>query len=127
LGYGYRSMKADEVKGYTMEVAFDTVGCELVLFAGDIWHCHRYKITFKELGEWHISGKYPGAIGWLRSEFVRQVLELPEDAEAMPHSGPREWTPKTLEWTKNPVWPTPSIKIWVTNPLFTFLAKWSNV
>jgi hypothetical protein len=112
MGYGYRNMSADELKGFTMEASFNDVGCDLTLFAGDMWHYTKFKITFKELGEWHLSGKYPGAIGWLRSEFVRQVLELPEDADAMPHSGPREWMKPEDQGRYRP------------NPLCVFLTKW---
>ena len=39
MGYGYRNMSADELKGFTMEITFDSVGCNLTLFAGDAWHC----------------------------------------------------------------------------------------
>ena len=112
MGYGYRSMKPEELKGYSMEAVFDDVGCDLTLFAGDAWHYTKFKITFKELGEWRLSGKYPGAIGWLRSEFVRQVLGLPEDADAMPHSGPREWMKPEDQGSYRP------------NPLCIFLSKW---
>ena len=112
MGYGYRSMKADELKGFTMEVTFDSVGCDLMLFSGDIWHYNKFKITFEELSEWKLSGKYPGAIGWLRSEFVRQVLGLPEDANTMPHSGPREWMKPEDQGRYRP------------NPLCVFLTKW---
>ena len=112
MGYGYRSMRPEELKGYTMEVSFDAAGCNLTLFAGDAWHYTKFKITFKELGAWHLSGKYPGAIGWLRSEFVRQVLGLPEDADAMPHSGPREWMKRDDGARRRP------------SPLHIFLSKW---
>jgi hypothetical protein len=112
MGYGYRNMTMDELKGFTMEVSFSDAGCDLTLFAGDVWHCNKFKITFKDLREWHLSGKYPGAIGWLRSEFVRQVLGFPEDANAMPHSGLREWMKPEDQGRYRP------------NPLCVFLAKW---
>jgi hypothetical protein len=113
MGYGYRSMKADELKGFTMEASFDDVHCNLTLYSGDKWHFSKFKITFKEMGEWHLSGKYPGAIGWLRSEFVRQVLELPKEADSMPHSGPREWMKQEDVGRYKP------------NPLYIFLSKWA--
>ena len=105
-------MKSDEKKGYAMEVVFDDVGCDLTLFSGDVWHYHPFKITFQELSEWKLSGKYPEDLAWLRSEFVRQVLELPEDADTMPHSGPREWMKPEDQGRYRP------------NPLCVFLTKW---
>ena len=113
MGYGYRDMKPDELKGFTMETVFDSTGCDLTLFAGDIWHCHKFRISFEELSEWRASGKYPGAIGWLRSEFVRQVLGRAADAGSMPHSGPREWMKSEDQGRYKP------------NPLLIFLSKWS--
>ena len=114
MGYGYRSMKPEELKGFTMEVTFDNVGCDLTLYSGDKWHFSKFMITFKELSEWHLSGKYPGAIGWLRSEFVRQVLEDHERADLMPHSGPREWMKSEDAGRYKP------------NPLYIFLSKWES-
>ena len=91
LGYGYRSMSQDELKGYTMEVDFDSVGCNLTLFAGDAWHYTKYKLTYQELTEWQNSGRYAAYLAWTRSEFVRQFLEDPDRADSMPYSGVAKW------------------------------------
>ena len=112
MGYGYRSMRPEELKGYTMEADFDDVGCNLTLFAGDAWHYTTYKITYGELQWWRNSGRYSAEADWLRSEFVRQVLKKPDIADNMPHSGPREWMKPEDQGRYKP------------NPLCIFLSKW---
>mgnify|MGYP003330571616 FL=1 len=112
MGYGYRNMSADELKGFTMEINFDDVGCNLTLFAGDAWHYTKYKITYEELTEWKNSGKYAADLAWTRSEFVRQFLEDPERADSMPHSGVREWMKSEDQGRYKP------------NPFCIFLRKW---
>ena len=112
MGYGYRNMSADELKGFTMEITFDDVGCNLTLFAGDAWHYTKYKITYQELTEWKNSGKYAADLAWTRSEFVRQFLEDPKRADSMPHSGVREWMKSEDQGRYKP------------NPFCIFLSKW---
>ena len=112
MGYGYRSMSPDELKGYTMEVNFNDLGCELMLFSGDAWHYTKFKITYEELKEWRNSGRYLAHADWLRSEFVRQVLKKPEVADNMPHSGPREWMKPEDQGRYKP------------SPFCIFLSKW---
>jgi len=99
LGYGYRSMKPEWKKDWAMEVEFDDLGCTLTLFSNDIFHYSKFKLTFEELSEWKNSVKFPGDIAWLRSEFVRQVLQKPDVADNMPHSGPRNWSSRE-NWLK---------------------------
>ena len=91
MGYGYRSMSQDELKGYTMEVKFNDLGCELTLFSGDAWHYTEFKITYEELKGWRNSGRYLAYADWLRSEFVRQVLKKPDVADNMPYAGEAKW------------------------------------
>jgi hypothetical protein len=97
-------MKPEWKKDWAMEVEFDDLGCTLTLFSNDIFHYSKFKLTFEELSEWKNSDKFPGDIAWLRSEFVRQVLEETERAEAMPCSGLRKWS-NVDNWMKDvPLW-----------------------
>ena len=105
-------MTADELKGFTVEVTFDDVGCNLTLFSGDAWHYTKYRVTFNELKAWRDSGRYPGYADWIRSEFVRQVLNKPGVADNMPHSGIREWMKPEDQGRYKP------------NPFCIFLSKW---
>ena len=91
MGYGYRSMKPEELKGYTMEAQFDAKGVDIVLFSGDAWHYAKYRLTFEDLKRWRNSGRYLAYADWLRSEFVRQVLKKPDVADNMPYSGVAKW------------------------------------
>ena len=93
MGYGYRSMKPEWKKDYAMEVEFDDVGCKLTLFSTDQWHFTKFTLTYEELSEWKNLGKFPGDMAWLRSEFVRQVLEDAGRADSMPQSGSRKTQP----------------------------------
>ena len=115
MGYGYRSMSADELKGYTMEVQFDATGCDLTLFAGDQWHYTKYRVTFDNLKAWRDSGRYPGYADWIRSEFVRQVLNKPEAAANMPWAGVAKWC-----HTDRPTYDNGAIDF------ITFLTKWQE-
>ena len=112
MGYGYRDMTPEELKGYTMEVNFDDVGCNLTLFSGDAWHYGKFKITYEELKAWRNSGRYLAYADWLRSEYVRQVLKKPDVADNMPHSGACEWMKPEDQGCYKP------------NPFFIFLSKW---
>ena len=91
MGYGYRSMNPEELKGYTMEAQFDAKGVEITLFSGDIWHYSKYRLTFDDLKWWRNSGRYLAYADWLRSEFVRQVLKKPDVADNMPCAGVAKW------------------------------------
>ena len=92
MGYGYRSMRPEWKKDWAMEAEFDAKGVTLTLFSSDIWHYNQFYITFEALKAWRASGKFAADADWLRSEFVRQVLQKPEVADNMPHSGPRSWS-----------------------------------
>jgi hypothetical protein len=113
MGYGYRSMKPEELKGYAMEVTFDPTGCELTLYSGDAWHFAKYKLTFAELLDWKTSGKYPKDIAWIRAEYVQRVIKDHARAECMPEWGPRNWCS-----TGSPMQDPAAIS------LHTFLSKW---
>jgi hypothetical protein len=91
LGYGYRSMKPEELKGYAMEAEFNDLGCKLTLWSGDVWHATSFNLTFQQLSEWKESKRCTDDLAWARSEFVRQVLEDSDRALLMPHSGERHW------------------------------------
>ena len=82
-----------------MEAEFDAEGVTLTLFSSDIWHYNKYYLTFEALKTWRASGKFLADADWLRSEFVRQVLQKPEVADNMPHRGPRNWSSRE-HWRK---------------------------
>ena len=75
MGYGYRSMRPEWKKDWAMEAEFDAKGVTLTLFSSDIWHYNQFYITFEALKAWRASGKFAADADWLRSEFVRQVLQ----------------------------------------------------
>ena len=99
MGYGLRSMRPEWKKGWSMEAEFDAKGVMLTLFGGDIWHYSKFYLTFEALKAWRASGKFAADADWLRSEFVRQVLAIPEVADNMPHSGLRSWS-SSENWLK---------------------------
>ena len=99
MGYGYRSMRPEWKKDWAMEAEFDKEGVVLTLFSSDIWHYNKYYLAFEALKAWRASGKFAADADWLRSEFVRQVLDKPGLADNMPHSGPRSWS-SSANWLK---------------------------
>jgi len=72
----------------------------ITLFGGDTWHYSKFYLTYEALKAWRASGKFAADADWLRSEFVRQVLDKPDVADNMPHSGPRDWM-TDADWLKD--------------------------